>query len=110
MDVNLTTRSVGDWAVLDVTGEVDISSAAQLRQQINDLVDQDRNKLVVNLLGVAFMDSSGLGALVGGLKRVKEKDGQLRVVCAAGPVDRVLSITGLHQVLSVFPSVEGATS
>lgn len=110
MDLSITTRSVGQWAVLDVEGEVDIFTAPKLRQQIADLVDADRGAIVVNLLGVAFMDSSGLGALVGGLKRVKERDGLLHVACAQGPVFRVLSITGLHQVLPVFPTVEEATA
>jgi anti-sigma B factor antagonist len=110
MDLTMATRSVGDWAVLDVDGEVDIYTAPNLREQVGGLVDEERNRIVVNLLGVGFMDSSGLGALVAALKRVRERDGDMRLVCDDGPVRRVLSITGLHQVFSVYPSVEAATS
>lgn len=110
MELKMATRSAGEWAILDVEGEVDIYTAPSLRDQVSGLVDEDRNRIVVNLLGVGFMDSSGLGALVAALKRVKERDGDLRVVCDEGPVRRVLSITGLQQVFSVFPTVEAATS
>lgn len=110
MELKMATRSVGEWAILDVEGEVDIYTAPSLRDQVSGLVDEGRSKIVVNLLGVGFMDSSGLGALVAALKRVKERDGDLRVVCDEGPVRRVLSITGLQQVFSVFPTVEAATS
>lgn len=110
MDLSISSRTVGDWTVVDVLGEVDIFTAPKLREQIGDLVDQGQTRIAVNLLEVAFMDSSGLGALVGSLKRVKERDGVLSLVCSAGPVMRVLSITGLHKVLPVYDTVDEATS
>jgi anti-sigma B factor antagonist len=110
MDLSISSRPVRDWTVVDVQGEVDIFTAPKLREQIGDLVDQGHTRIAVDLLGVAFMDSSGLGALVGSLKRVKERDGVLSLVCAGGPVMRVLSITGLHNVLPVYSTVDEATS
>lgn len=110
MDLSIASRTVGAWTVVDVQGEVDIFTAPMLREQVSELVDGGQTRIVLNLLEVSFMDSSGLGTLVGGLKRVKERDGALSLVCATGPVLRVLSITGLHKVLPVYDTVDEATS
>ena len=71
---------------------------------------QEGYKIIVNLQGVSFMDSTGLGTLVGGLKRVKEHEGVLSLVCSSRPVLRVLSITGLNNVFPIHESVEQAVA
>ncbi|MGH2725849.1 MAG: STAS domain-containing protein, partial [Actinomycetota bacterium] len=67
MDLKVETRTDGDWSVIDVEGEVDVFTAPKLREQILSLLSQGADRLVVNLAGVDFMDSTGLGVLVGGL-------------------------------------------
>ncbi|HSL67955.1 MAG TPA: STAS domain-containing protein [Actinomycetota bacterium] len=110
MDLSVASRSEGDWTVLDVNGEVDLFTAPKLREHIVGLVDEGRHRIVVNLKGVEFMDSTGLGVLVGALKRLKEKDGALALVCPKGPVERVLTVTGLNKVFAIHDSVEQATA
>lgn len=83
-------------------------TAPKLRERLVQSVDEGSYKIVVNLQGVSFMDSSGLGTLVGGLKRVKEHEGTLTLVCSRRPVLRVLTITGLTNVFPIYETVEEA--
>jgi anti-sigma B factor antagonist len=110
IDIKIDTRSVGDWTVVDVEGEVDVFTAPKLREAIIGLLSDGKERIIVNLEGVAFMDSTGLGVLVGGLKRVKERNGELAIAGAQGTVLRVLNVTGLHAVFPLHESVTTAAS
>lgn len=110
IDINVESRKAGAWTVIDVEGEVDVFTAPKLREKIIALLDEGNDRLAVNLEKVLFMDSTGLGVLVGGLKRVKERDGELALAGAQGTVLRVLSVTGLNAVFPMHDSVEQATS
>ena len=110
IDIKVETRMAGDWAVVDVEGEVDVFTAPKLREQIIGLLTGGNNRIVVNLEKVDFMDSTGLGVLVCGLKRVKEKEGSLALAGAHGTVLRVLSVTGLNSVFPLHETVDQATS
>lgn len=110
IDLLLDTRMEGPWTVVDVRGEVDAYTAPRLRERIIELVGEGQYRIVINLEGVEFMDSTGLGALVGGLKRVREHDGALALVCTRGPVLRVLAITGLNEIFPVHDTVEAAVA
>ena len=110
IDIKVGTRSVGDWTVIDVEGEVDVFTAPKLREAIIGLLGDGKGRLIVNLENVAFMDSTGLGVLVGGLKRVKERDGEMAIAGAQGTVLRVLNVTGLNAVFQLRDSVEAAAS
>ncbi|MGH2785329.1 MAG: STAS domain-containing protein [Actinomycetota bacterium] len=109
MDIKVETRMSGDWAVVEVEGEVDVFTAPKLREQMIALLTAGNDRIVVNLAKVDFMDSTGLGVLVGALKRVKEKDGSLAIAGAHGTVLRVLSVTGLSSVFPLHDTVEQAT-
>jgi anti-sigma B factor antagonist len=71
-------------------------------------VDDGRTRLIVNLTEVGFMDSSGLGVLVGGLKRLTERGGKLVLACPEGSPLKVLTITGLDKVFPIHASVDEA--
>lgn len=103
-------RPVDSWTVLEVEGEVDIYSAPKLRERLVELISGGNHRIIVSLEGVGFMDSTGLGSLVAGLKRIKEHDGVLALVCTREPVLKVLSITGLDKVFPLHASVEEATA
>jgi anti-sigma B factor antagonist len=110
IDLSLGSRTENGWTVVDVKGEVDLFTAPKLREHVVGLVEEDQRRIVVNLEDVDFMDSTGLGVLVGALKRLKEKDGQLALVCSQGSVLRVLTVTGLNKVFAIYDSVEEATT
>lgn len=109
MDLVLGSRSENGWAVLEVQGEVDLYTSSQLRDGILRLTEEGENRIVIDLNNVSFMDSSGLGVLVAGLKRARERGGELALVFGEGSVQKVLGITGLDKVFATHGSVGEAT-
>ena len=84
MELGLDVRRVDEHSVVDVKGEIDVYTAPKLREKLIELVSEGSYDVVVNLEGVDFLDSTGLGVLVGALKRVKAHD---KIGCQIG--DRV---------------------
>ena len=108
MELSLDTRRDGDRAVIEVAGEIDVYTAPQLRDAISDLVSDGVIHLVVDMGGVEFLDSTGLGVLVGGLKRVRAHDGTMRLVCTSERLLKIFRITGLAKVFPIHDSVDEA--
>jgi anti-sigma B factor antagonist len=99
------------WHVLIVRGEVDVTTTPRVRAQLIALLSEGEPQLVVDLEGVRFLDSSGLGALVAGLKLARSRSGELRIVCEhQRSVRKVLEVTGLERVLDRYDSVEAAVA
>jgi len=103
-----TVGPIGDCAVLQVTGEVDVYTAPMLREQMGELSAKGAVHLIADLSRVDFLDSTGLGALVGGLKRLREASGSLALVISTPRILRIFQITGLTKALAVQRSVEDA--
>jgi anti-sigma B factor antagonist len=103
-----TVGPIGDCAVLQVTGEVDVYTAPMLREQMRELSAKGAVHLIADLSRVDFLDSTGLGALVGGLKRLREAGGSLALVISTPRILRIFQITGLTKALAVQPSVADA--
>lgn len=110
MDLTLTTSQVNERTVISVAGEIDVYTAPKLRDQISELVAAGNYDLVLNLEGVEFLDSTGLGVLVGGLKRVRAHDGSLRLVCTQERLLKIFRITGLAKVFAIYDSPDAATA
>ncbi|MEN3361408.1 MAG: anti-sigma factor antagonist [Mycobacteriales bacterium] len=108
MDLTLNTRTQGEHTVLEVAGEVDVYTAPGLRDRISDLLDGGQHRLVVDLGGVEFLDSTGLGVLVAGLNRAREVGGSLSLVCPQERVLKLFRITGLDEVFTVHGTVDEA--
>ena len=105
----LDTRESGDWTVVQVRGEVDLYTAPRLKTLLKELISGGRNRIAVEFGGVEFMDSTGLGVLISGLKRCREVGGALALVAPTEPVRKVLGITGLDQVFSIHDDLTDAT-
>ena len=110
MDLKLGHHVRDGIEVIDVQGEIDISTAPRLRELLIDLVSTGSYQLVVNLDKVGFLDSTGLGVLVGGLRRVRAHDGSLDLVCTQQPILRILKITGLTEVFGIYQTVDRVIS
>jgi anti-sigma B factor antagonist len=110
VDLALSTRDEGDVTVVQVTGEVDVYTAPKLREQLVSLVDAGRYHIVVDMEQVEFLDSTGLGVLVGGLKRVRTHDGSLQLVCTQERILKIFRITGLTKVFPIASSVDEAVA
>ncbi len=108
MELGLDVRKVGSHSVVDVKGEIDVYTAPKLREKLIELVSDGSYDVVVNLEGVDFLDSTGLGVLVGALKRVKAHDGSLSLVCTQDKILKIFKITGLTKVFPIHSSVDEA--
>ncbi len=94
--------------VIDVGGEIDICTAPRLRELLIDLVSTNNYQLIVNLDQVEFLDSTGLGVLVGCLNRVRAHDGSLDLVCTRERILKIFRITGLTKVFGIHETVDQA--
>lgn len=110
MELSLDTRRDGDHSVIVVAGEIDVYTAPQLRDAISDLVAEGIFHIVVDMGGVEFLDSTGLGVLVGGLKRVRAHGGSMRLVCTSERLLKIFRITGLAKVFPIHDSVDDAVA
>jgi anti-sigma B factor antagonist len=110
VDLSLSTYDEGDHKVVKVGGEIDVYTAPKLREQLIDLVSSGAYHLIVDMEGVDFLDSTGLGVLVGGLKRVRAHEGTLRLVCTQERILKIFRITGLTKVFPIHASVAEALS
>jgi anti-sigma B factor antagonist len=109
VDLTLNEYSVAPGqAVVEVGGEIDVYTAPRLRETLISLIDSGNYRLIIDMEGVEFLDSTGLGVLVGGLKRVRAHDGTIDLVCTQGRILRIFRITGLINVFSIYDSVQDA--
>src|SRR6478609_9534911 len=93
VDIRVTSRDVGPWTVVAVQGEIDVSSADALRDELSTVLERERTDLVIDLREVRFMDSTGLGVLVGTLKKVRLQGGTLQLVIDSERLLKVLRLT-----------------
>jgi anti-sigma B factor antagonist len=110
VDLSLNTRTVDDRTVVEVGGEIDVYTAPKLREALIELVQGGTYNIVVDMEQVEFLDSTGLGVLVGGLKRVRSHDGSMTLVCTQERLLKIFRITGLTRVFEIHPDVDAAVA
>lgn len=108
MNLKVSPRAVDGTQVLDLEGEVDVYTAPLLRQAIVDLVEGGATHVLINLERVDYLDSTGLGILIGGVKRLKEQGGALRLVGPSARITRIFEITGLNKIFDVYATERDA--
>jgi len=108
VDLKLDTHNKDGIEIVDVEGEIDVYTAPRLRELLIDLVNNQHYHLIVNMEKVEFLDSTGLGVLVGGLKRVRAHDGSLDLVCTQERILKIFRITGLTKVFGIHDTVDEA--
>lgn len=105
--LDIEVRNERGVVIAAVNGEIDISNVAQLRERLYELAD-DGGTLIVDLNQVAFIDSAGLGALVGTARRAAGHGGSLLAVCAQPQPRRLLWMTGVDKRIPLAATVAGA--
>jgi anti-sigma B factor antagonist len=108
VDLTLTTREADGKTIVAVGGEIDVYTAPKLRDKISELVATGAYDIVVDMHEVEFLDSTGLGVLVGGLKKVRAHDGSLRLVCNQDRLLKIFRITGLAKVFVIHETADEA--
>lgn len=111
---NVTGEGQGRWAVLQVSGELDLVTSPVLRQRVHDAVAEGRHSIVLDLSEVFFCDSSGVGVLIAARRLIRSCQGRLRLILPAnGAVDgshvnRVLAALGVRRLFDVHPDLDSA--
>ncbi len=108
MDLSLDTYEVDGRSVVAVGGEIDVYTAPRLRDRISEVVAGGRHDLLIDLEKVDFLDSTGLGVLVGALKKTRVHNGSLELVCNNDRLLKIFKITGLAKVFTIHASVDAA--
>jgi len=100
-------RTLGTWSVLAVSGELDLATAPGLRERVGEMAPDGPPKIALDLTGVGFVDSSGLGAIVACLKHVRQLGGDLVLVAPdTSAVAKLLSLTGLEPSIARVGTVD----
>jgi anti-sigma B factor antagonist len=108
MELSLTSRAEGEFEIIEVGGEIDVYTAPKLREAIVAAVDAGHTRLIIDVQKVEFLDSTGLGVLVGALKRVRADSGSLDIVCTQERILKIFEITGLDKVFGLHSSIDEA--
>lgn len=108
--LSCTREDITEFAVVTVSGDIDLESAPRVRQAIADAISAGRNRVVLDLTGVTFLDSIGLGVAVGGLRRARMADGTLWLVIhpSNAMVRALFHSTHLDRVFRIYDSVAQA--
>jgi anti-sigma B factor antagonist len=105
MDFSIETERVADARhVISLTGEVDLYTAPELKQQLLDVIGNGAKDVVVDFTDTTFIDSTTLGVLVGGVKRLRPGGGRLSIVCSDRNITKIFEITGLDRVFTIYPT------
>lgn len=104
VEINITAAD--DHTICQPIGELDAYSVAQFREALASVADAPR--LLIDLSEVPFMDSAGLGALIGGIRKVRDADGDVAVACSRPTLTRLLHTTGFDRIVPVTESVQDA--
>ncbi|HSK17013.1 MAG TPA: STAS domain-containing protein [Gaiellaceae bacterium] len=111
MNFDIKTEHLeGDVHVIALTGEIDLYTAPEFKQQLLDVIARGGKQVVVDLSDTTFIDSTTLGVLVGGVKRLRPNGGQLTIVCRDRNITKIFEITGLNRVFPIHDTLEEALS
>jgi anti-sigma B factor antagonist len=109
MNFEIKTEELGDDSyVISLAGEVDLYTAPEFKQQLLDVISQGGKNVIVDFSNTTFIDSTTLGVLVGGIKRLRTNDGQLSLVCNDRNITKIFEITGLDRVFTIYSTRDEA--
>jgi anti-sigma B factor antagonist len=109
VNFDVKTDKVDDGTyVISLAGEVDLYTAPEFKQQLLDVISEGGKDVVVDFSDTTFIDSTTLGVLVGGVKRLRAQDGRLSLVCSDRNITKIFEITGLDRVFTIYPTRDEA--
>jgi len=107
-DISIRVHVIDGLHVFELAGSLDIATSPTVRAALTDTSERGDHRVIVDLTKLEFLDSTGLGALIGGQRRAKEFGGEVGLVQKDGQILRLLRITGLLNVFAVYPTLEDA--
>ncbi len=110
MEIEIPDTDVDGWTVISASGEIDVAAAPELRDSLTGLLGAGSTRIVVDLEGVDFIDSTGLGVLVGAVRKARSDGGDVRLVCTNSRILKVFAATGLDEVFRIGATVDETTA
>ncbi|MGH7736958.1 MAG: STAS domain-containing protein [Candidatus Tyrphobacter sp.] len=107
-DLTIQRELSGTTTIFRLWGSLDVATSPSLKEALTKASAQGHHDIVVDLTQVDFLDSTGLGALMGAHRRAVESEGRLSLIVHEGPISRLLTITGLSRIFSIFASSDDA--
>lgn len=99
-------KEAGGIPVVELEGEIDLSTSPLFKERVYEVIDAGGKEIVIDLNGLSFMDSTGLGVLVAVLKKTKSEGGRVRLVCGRENIRKVFILTGLDKVFSIYDNLQ----
>jgi len=109
MELDIKTDRDGGVCTVNLEGEIDVYTAPRLKAELVSAIESGCVNVIVDLEDVGFIDSSGLGVLVSALRRARERDGAVRIVCTRDNILKIFRITGLDKVFPIFSDASEAS-
>jgi anti-sigma B factor antagonist len=111
MNFDIKTEQLSsETYVISLSGEVDLYTAPEFKQQLLEVIGQGGKEVVVDFTNTTFIDSTTLGVLVGGIKRLRTNEGRLSLVCSDRNITKIFEITGLDKVFEIYATRDDAVS
>lgn len=108
LSVEIKSEHNGDAIVYRLRGSLDLGTAPSLRAALLEAANEGKHDIIVDLSHLEYLDSTGLGALIGAHRRALEHGGRVRLIVGDGTIQRLLTITGLMQTFAVYASLDAA--
>ena len=106
--MEIEIRERGDVVIMDISGEVDLYNAPDIKNKITTLIDGGKRNILINLTNVSYIDSSGIGVLISSLSRLKKVGGALKIMGVHGSVKKVFELTKLDKFFEIYQDEEEA--
>ncbi len=108
MELDIKVDRAQSVCTMTLVGEVDVYTAPKVKEELVSAIEGGCSNVIIDMQGVGFIDSSGLGVLVSALRRARERDGAVRIVCTRDNILKIFRITGLDKVFPIFSDVAEA--
>jgi anti-sigma B factor antagonist len=108
LSIDIKTENRGGALVYRLRGSLDIATSPSARAALVEAASKGRQDIIIDLTGLEFLDSTGLGALIGAHRRALERGAEIRLAVGEGQIARLLNITGLVRILAVYPTLDDA--
>ncbi len=99
-------KEVGGVSVIELRGEIDLSTSPSFKEKVYEIIESGKKDVVIDLNGLEFMDSTGLGVLVATLKKTSVEGGSIRLICNKRSILKIFTITGLDKVFSIYDNLQ----
>lgn len=108
LSVDIKSEHNGAAIIYRLHGSLDLATAPSLRAALIEAANEGKHEIIVDLTELEFLDSTGLGALIGAHRRALENGGRVRLIVRDGPIQRLLNITGLMRIFAVYGTLDAA--